>query len=180
MPQSAKKYENMKKYFLLFVCIFLFACTSAEERAARAAKEEARFTEYRRLINSGQCSAAEKMVSEDFSGNEELFVLAEFSMLCRKDRKRKINYLIVAARDGYKPAIKALIEEGVTPPALTRKKVTKIYNNSTTYKRSTGTASYRNTNMNKCIRDGGSLICYNRNAKNRSGMITPGTTPYGN
>ena len=51
-----------------------------------------------------------------------------------------------------------------------RKKVTKIYNNSTTYKRSTGTASYRKSNMNKCIQDGSSRMCYNRNATNRSGI----------
>ena len=175
------------KYLLIVSCILLFSCVSSEERAARQAKKEAlkkelevQKQEFERLARTGQCDAAETIAEEIFSGNHQLNNLAWVSSVCRNDKRRAIAYLTVSARDNNRYAIKKLISLGVTPPEPTKKTVTKVYNNSTTYKRSTRTVPSRNANMNKCIQDGGSLMCYNRNATNRSGMITPGLTPYGN
>lgn len=116
---------------------------------------------------TNQCSKAESLVERAYDGNRELYGLALVANDCRKSRKKTVNYLKVAARNNYMPAIKMLIELGVTPPPPTEKIISNsVYNTTNIQSSSTarGTSSDGSL-LNKCNQDGGTRMCYNRQSQ---------------
>jgi len=114
-------------------------------------------------INTNQCTAAEKLANKKFEGNYELLWLAEVAESCRKDRKKAVAYLTVAARNEYLPAIKELINFGVQPPEPTVKPTvtTNVYNQRTP----TNSGNMQKDLSNICVQDGGTNMCYDRQSQ---------------
>ena len=202
--------ELLYKRFLKLIVVF-FAIGYLSVGLAQTKKVQ-QVEEVTRLLNSGQCDAAESSARNNFSNETTVYVLLGIiENDCRRNRRSAVEYFKLGARQGDNIAADMLIKMGETPPAPrevqrtedTRAKQSCLDNarepmcyfgcigervngmacNHKCRAREQANVAACNgvfyppaqqiiiqggddqtpfSNMNKCIQDGGSLMCLNR------------------
>ena len=111
-----------------FLLIILTSCVSTSQNNRSYTEEDLKIIQ--NLSLRGECEEAERVANAKLNGNPLLVIIAAISNDCLKNTERAIEYLKVAARDGFLIAIRLLIDQGITPPEPTKKVVTinKTYN----------------------------------------------------
>ncbi len=78
-------------------------------------------TELERLIEAGRCDDADALADRVSKTDVKLLIYAAVAYDCRKNKDAALHYIRQAASLGNAAAIKALIEEGETPPSIVSK-----------------------------------------------------------
>jgi len=132
-------------------------------------------------IETGQCRQAEALVEQEFKGQKQLYERAMIYIRCDKQKTKGIRTLQKLANGDYIPALERLIEydvataaqqkryrelkDAIARAAYERRQRQKqrllSYGKTTTKTQSRP----RGLDNNKCIQDGGTLMCYNRQSQ---------------
>jgi hypothetical protein len=128
---------------------------------------------------SGECRMAENLIMEKYSGQEQLYNVAMVNIECDGEKDKGLKTLQTLAAGDYMPAMARLIEFNATSSQMIRRYNTlksaaeeAAYERKEAYKQwllshgqtTTVRSSERNRPMqvdNRCIKDGGYLMCYN-------------------
>ena len=149
------------------------------------------------LKESGECRKAEKLIKDEYSGQEELYDLALLYSECDGEKSKGLKILKTLAAGEYMPAMARLIElNAASPQMIKRYNILQSAAEQAAYERrqarkqrllnygrtTTTVSSGSNRPMgidNRCVQDGGTQMCYNRqsqrygNSSDNSGISSP-------
>lgn len=124
--------------------------------------------EMERLSTQGECSAAERIATQNFRSSELFLFKGIIADECRNEKEVAIRYMTIAARAGSDIAISWMIENDLTPPAIERveqRVAPAPTTTNTTVILQQPRRAPMGSNLNSCVQDGGSRMCYNRQSQ---------------
>ena len=169
---------------VLLMILFAAACSTTRDEISL-------------LKESGECRKAEKLIKDEYSGQEELYDLALLYSECDGEKSKGLKILKTLAAGEYMPAMARLIElNAASPQMIKRYNILQSAAEQAAYERrqarkqrllnygrtTTTVSSGSNRPMgidNRCVQDGGTQMCYNRqsqrygNSSDNSGISSP-------
>lgn len=141
---------NAKRLFLAIV-VFLAGCATNNAHIDAA-------SEY---VRRGDCVGAENYARQNLSGGLLYGLMGGIAMECRRDRRAAIEYFKMGARMGNAASAGFLIQLGETPPEPTRQVIIQQQPAPQPQQIIIQQGGDPNPfpNMNKCIKDGGTIMC---------------------
>ena len=165
---------NFKKSNLIaLIALLLAACNSTK-------------SEISSFKVSGKCRMAEELIKEKYSGQDQLYQMALVHIECSREPSKGLKILNTLASGEYMPAMARLIElNEASPQMIKRYNILKYAAEQAAYERreaqkqrllSYGQATAKMPSPNKrpmeidnrCIQDGGTQMCYNRQSQRYS------------
>lgn len=151
--------KRTKSISMFSIIAFCVACASPKVEIVR---------EIERLSNAGECNAAERLATQNFRSTTLFILKGAIADECKNDRDLAIRYMTVAARAGADPAISWFIDNNLTPPAIERNEqrvAPAPTTTNTTIIVQQPRRAPMGSNLNSCVQDGGSRMCYNRQSQ---------------
>ena len=136
----------------LALAICIVGCASDRDRVLEAAAYAER----------GDCNGGEIYASKNITGAAFYVAMGAIAESCRHNRNAAIQYFKSAARMGDKFSVDTLIQWGETPPEPTRQVIIQQAPPQQAQQiiiQQGGGDPNPFPNMNKCIKDGGTLMC---------------------
>jgi len=92
----------------LFIVLFAATCTTSRDEISS-------------LKESGECRKAEQLITDKYSGQEQLYDLALLYSECDGDYNKSLKIIIKMASDEYMPAMARLINLNAASPQMVKR-----------------------------------------------------------